>query len=189
MNAENITDARPQASGVLYIAPKGTTAPTDASTALANTFKQIGYAAKDDGLTITANRETQQWDAWEADDVVRVLDSHSVEVKFKLMEPFDENAAKMLFGAANVTVSSGVVTKISINSDELEEHVLVAEMLCRDGRKMRAVVPRFNIDQEGDIVFKRGEPVSPEVTGAALAPATGGKVTLHFATPTPGGSA
>jgi hypothetical protein len=180
MNADNITDIRAQASGVFYVAPKGTTLPADASTALGADFKQLGYAAKD-GLTISDNRETVQWDAWESDDVVRVSESHTVELSFRLMEPFQEQAAKLLFGSGNVTVASDEVTKIVVNDEDLDESVLVAEMLLRDGTKMRMVVGRFQPTEVGEMTLQRGEFFAPEVTGAALGQANGEKIAYYFA--------
>ncbi len=179
MNASNISDYRTQASGALYVAPSGTTLPTDASTALPSAFKQLGYAAKD-GLTIKENRNEVQWDTWEADDVVRVSDSHTVDVTFKLCEPFQADAAKLMFGSANVTVSSNAVTKIDIKGTELDECVLVAEMLMRDGTsKLRAVIGRFKPSEIGEFKFQRGEMLAPEVKGAALG--GGAKVSYYFA--------
>lgn len=180
MNADNITDARPQTSGALYFAAAGTTLPSDASTTLAAAFKQLGYVTVD-GFRVTENRDTVQWDAWEADDVVRVSNSHSVEIKFNLMEPFSEQAAKLMFGPDNVTAADGVATAIQINGDTVPEGVLVAEMLLRSGDKMRAVIGRFQVTEVGEFTFKRGEAIAPEVTGAAMGAAGANKVSYYFA--------
>ena len=42
-----VTAAKPRVAGVVYRAPKGTTLPTDATTALADTFKSLGYLSED----------------------------------------------------------------------------------------------------------------------------------------------
>lgn len=180
MNADNITDVQTQVSGAMYVAPSGTTLPTDASTALPAAFKQLGYAHKD-GLVIQENRDTVQWDTWEADDVVRVSNAHTVDISFKTVEPFNEQAAKLLFGSANVEVEDGNVSAIHVNGGELDEVVLVAEMLLRDGTKMRAIAGRFKVTEPGEMDFKRGEMLAPEVKGAALGGAGADKVTYYFA--------
>lgn len=180
MNADNITDVKAQTSGVLFVAPKGTTLPVDAVTALGASFQQLGYAAKD-GLTITDNRDQSQWDAWEADDVVRISNSHTIELAFRLMEPFQEQAAKLMFGSENVTVEAGKVTSIDYDDDDLEECVLVGEMLLRDGTKMRMVVSRFQPTAISEMTLQRGEYLAPEVTGAALGSTTAKKIRYYFA--------
>ena len=180
MNVENITDAQAQVSGAMYCAPKGTTLPNDAATALPNAFKQLGYAHKD-GLVIKENRDTVQWDTWEADDTKRVSNAHTVDVSFKTVEPFAEEAAKLMFGADNVDVDNGSVSAIHVNGADLDEVVLVAEMLLRDGRKMRAIAPRFQVTDPGELDFKRGEMIAPEIKGAVLGSAGVDKVTYYFA--------
>lgn len=180
MNADNITDVQTQVSGAMYVAPSGTTLPTDASTALGAAFKQLGYAHKD-GLVIKENRDTVQWDTWEADDVKRVSNAHSVDISFKTVEPFCEDAAKLMFGASNVDVDNGKVTGIHVNGADLDEVVLVAEMLLRDGTKMRAIAGRFQVTDPGELDLKRGEMLAPEIKGAALGGAGTDKVTYYFA--------
>ena len=49
-DASNVSVGKPLASGAIFVAPSGTTAPTDAKTALAATFKCVGYISED-GVT------------------------------------------------------------------------------------------------------------------------------------------
>lgn len=48
----NVTAAKPRTGGAIYRAPLGTAIPTDATTALAEAFKALGYLSED-GLVNT----------------------------------------------------------------------------------------------------------------------------------------
>ena len=45
-NANNVTAGKPKIGGAVYRAPKGTTLPTDATSALAAEFKCLGYCSE-----------------------------------------------------------------------------------------------------------------------------------------------
>ena len=46
----NVSAGKPAVGGAVFVAPTGTTLPTDATTALGSAFKALGYCS-DDGLT------------------------------------------------------------------------------------------------------------------------------------------
>ena len=94
------------------------------------------------------------------------------------LEDLDAVAAPV---QAKVTAADGVATAIQINGGNVPEGVLVAEMLLRNGDKMRAVIGRFQVTEVGEFTFKRGEALAPEVTGAAMGAAGANKVSYYFA--------
>ena len=55
--ATNVSVGKPGASGAIYRAPLGSTAPTDAETALDAAFVMLGYVSED-GLTNTNSPES-----------------------------------------------------------------------------------------------------------------------------------
>ncbi len=46
-DAKNVSVGKPLATGAIFVAPIGTTAPTDAKTALNEAFKCVGYVSED----------------------------------------------------------------------------------------------------------------------------------------------
>ena len=46
-NASNVSAGKPKVAGAVYRAPKGTTLPTDATTALASAFVDMGYVSEE----------------------------------------------------------------------------------------------------------------------------------------------
>lgn len=179
-SADNVNNASALTGGALYVAPKGTAVPEDATTALGADYKALGYTAKD-GYKMQIDRESVQWDSWEADDIVEVDESHSVTNTVTPMETFSEDVAKTIFGPGNVTAADGAVSKIVVNADELPEYVLVVEMRLRNGRKCRVVNPRWKITSQGEFTFNRQDPITSELQGKCLPDADGNKVVMHFA--------
>ena len=47
VNSANVTAGKPKITGAVYRAPLGTTLPTDATTDLAEAFKNMGYGSED----------------------------------------------------------------------------------------------------------------------------------------------
>ena len=58
MNAAEVGAGSAKVTGAIWVAPKGTTLPTDATTALAGTYKLLGFTS-DAGVTISENDNSQ----------------------------------------------------------------------------------------------------------------------------------
>ena len=61
--ATNVTAGKPKTAGAVFCAPVGTTLPTDAVTALANTFKDLGFVSED-GVTRSISKSTTNIKEW-----------------------------------------------------------------------------------------------------------------------------
>ena len=71
----NVVAGKPLATGGIYLAPIGTTGPTDVSTALGAAYKSAGYIG-DDGVTEANERDTSKIKAWGGDVVMIVQSEH-----------------------------------------------------------------------------------------------------------------
>lgn len=168
-----VTAAKPGLSGVVYKAPKGTTLPTDASTALASAFVSLGYLSED-GFTNNYEISSEDIKEMGGKTVLTVQTDVSDTFSFKLISALDPEALKATFGASNVsgTVAAGLSVKVA--GDEPEESVWVFETIMRDGVLKRIVIPDGKVSAIGEIAYKRNEAVGYDITLTALFDSTAG---------------
>lgn len=169
-DVSNIVVGKPKTGGALYVAPKGTEVPTDATTALSATFKATGYISED-GLTHEITRDSEDIKAWGGDTVMTTQTDYSETFNFSLLETLKGDVKKLVYGDDNVTETSGAITAVS-NSKELTEHAFVIEMV-QGTRAVRRVIPCGKVSEIGEITYVDGEPVAYELTITALPDTTG----------------
>lgn len=161
----NVSVGKPKVTGSVYIAPIGTTLPTDADTALASAFKDLGYVSED-GVTNSNTAETTKLKAWGGDTVYTSQTDKPDTFQFTLIEVLREDAQKAVYGDDNVTTSSGLTT-IKANSKEAEPHIWVIETVLQ-GHYKRIVIPNGKLSEVGDITYKDDELIGYQITVDAL---------------------
>lgn len=179
----NVTAGKPDTGGAVWRAAKGTAAPTNASSALADAFKALGYISED-GMTNSNSPSTTDIKAWGGDVVASLQDEKPDEFKCTFIEALNVEVLKAIYGGANVTGSLEESTlKVEATSDEQEEAVWVCDMILNGGIKKRIVIPHGRISEIGEVVYKDNEVTGYEVTIKAL-PDTNGKTHYeHYAQP------
>ena len=170
-NSTLVVAGKPKAGGAIWSAPLGTALPTDATTALNVAFKSLGYVS-DDGLTNEITTETEEIKAWGGDTVLTAQTGTSDTFSYKLIEALNIEVLKEVYGTSNVTGTLETGIKISVNSKEKIEHVIVIETALRDKLK-RIVLPIAKIKEMAEITYVDGEPVGYEVTVQALPDSSG----------------
>lgn len=166
-----VVAGKPKVGGGVLSAPLGTTLPTDATTALNAAFKSLGYVS-DDGLANELTTDTEEIKAWGGDTVLTAQTGTSDTFKYKLIESLNIEVLKEVYGVSNVTGTLATGLKISVNSKEKIEHVIVIETIVRDKFK-RIVLPIAKIKEMAEITYVDGEPVGYEVTVQALPDSSG----------------
>ncbi|MDT2641214.1 phage tail protein [Enterococcus dongliensis] len=166
-DVKNVTTAKPKVGGAVYSAPLGTALPTDATTALDTAFKSLGYISED-GMTNANTPESDNIKAWGGDVVAVVQTEKADTFAYTLIEALNPDVLKEVYGAANVsgTLETGITIKA--NSNPMEEHILVVEMVMKGGILKRIVIPIGKVSEVGEIVYKDDEASGFETTITAL---------------------
>lgn len=178
-DAKNVSFGKPKATGAVFVAPAGTTLPTDATTALNAAFKGLGYVSED-GLVNSVETDTENVNAWGGDLVLVGQTSFSETFTVNLLETNAE-ALKVYYGAGNVTVSGSNIT-ITQNSGVLPNVAVVFELVMTGGRVKRIVVPNAQIvDRSSEITYVDGEPIAYPAVFTAYPDSNGNTHTEYIA--------
>lgn len=157
-DSQNVSFGKPKATGALFVAPLGTTLPTNAIDELDPAFKGLGYVS-DEGLVNGIETDVEDVFAWGGDNVLSGQTTFAENFTFNLIETNTE-VAKLYYGEDNVDVDGENIT-IRANSAPLPPIVFVAEIVLTGNRVKRVVVERGQIaDRSGEITYVDGEPVA-----------------------------
>lgn len=182
-NTANVTTGKPKVAGAVYRAPSGTALPTDASTALAAAYLDMGYISED-GVTNNNSADSENVKAWGGAVVLTTPGEKADEWTMTFIESLNQNVLKAVYGESNVTVASDGKITVTANSDSPEEAVYVVDMILKGGALKRVVIPNGSLSALGEIVYKDDEPVGYEVTLSAL-PDTSGNTHYEYIVPAP----
>lgn len=168
----NVSAGKPATGGAIYRAPLGTTAPTDATSALGADFDGLGYCS-DDGLTNANSPESEEIKAWGGDPVLNTQTAKPDTFTVKLIEVLNVDVLKTVYGDDNVTGTLDTGIAVHAGTDEAVESVWVVDMVLRGGVLKRIVLPDAMVTEVGDIVYKDDEAIGYELTLKAMPDSTG----------------
>lgn len=170
-NTNNVTAGKPKIGGAISVGATTLAMPTDATTALAQGFDNLGYVSED-GVTKAITRDSEAIKAWGGDTVMTTQTDYAETYQFSLIETLMVAVKKCVYGDENVTgdLTTGITAKS--NSTELPAHAWVFDMV-QNGAVSRIVVPNGKVTEIGDITYVDGEPVAYGLTITALPDASG----------------
>lgn len=163
----NVSVGKPKVAGAIYMAPKGSTLPTDSSTSLDAAFKALGYVSED-GVTNTNSPESDTVKAWGGDTVLTLQTAKEDKFKFTLIEALNADVLKAVYGSTNVSGALSTGLTVHANSKQVPACVWVIDMILTNGAAKRIVIPEGQIAEVGDIVYKDDEAIGYEITINAL---------------------
>lgn len=191
-SSANVTFSKPgtsaNKSGYIWVAPLGTTAPTDATTELNAAFVGLGYLSEA-GLTEPASFEPGDDIVAAGGDTVAQADpTFSKKWTGTCIEALNEDLLKVAYGSDNVTVTNATDTKdgtitVKEQASDLEHHVIVVDEMLKGGRKRRNVMEDATFLITGDITHVHTALVNFDFTINAYPTATAPAQTQYITIP------
>lgn len=176
-NTKNVSVGKGVAGGYMFVAPTGTTLPTDNSTALDAAYLNVGYLG-DDGITFSDSSETDSFFDLNGDTIE--TSNGSIEKSFTVtLREIKKDSLALIYGSNNVTDQTGKLTAHDKGPNDAS-YVVVFELLLKNGRKWRRVGPQCKLGELGDMNVVYSDLVGREITMSVLKDATTGDYWTDF---------
>lgn len=160
-NASNVSVGQGVQGGYFSSAPLGTELPTDYSTELPEAFVGLGFITQD-GIEFGYDGSSSDYYDLNG-DVYETSDGTQSETVNLTMAEIKAETMKEVHGQDNVTDSENMTT-VKHNSIPVDERIFVFDLLLKNGRKWRSVVPRGKVSRNGSTTVSKsnivGLPIS-----------------------------
>lgn len=176
----NVSLGKPKTGGAVFIAPIGTSLPTNSYSELSSDYVCCGYISED-GVTNSRSIESEEIKAWGGDIVYSAQTGRSDNFQMQFIEAKNSAVLQLFNGDDNVTGSltseTGIV--ITANNVALTEHVYVIDMIMRQdstftsGVPKRIVIPIGLVSETEDVTYRDNEVVAFGVTITGTPDASG----------------
>ncbi len=170
-------------TGLAWFAPLGTTAPTDATSALNAAFLNAG-GISEDGLTGSFSEDSNQIRFYGSRAVQRqVVTSQESTFNFRFMEHNEVSLAvyhRKALGSIVPAVSTGAFS-LTTGTFNSQRYSAVFQVVDSNG-VIRLYLPSCEVSNRGDIQIQAGEPISYEVTLTTY-PVNGVNIQWFYAIP------
>lgn len=176
-NPDNVGVGTGAADGIVYIAPVGTTLPTDATSEIEADFVNAGYISED-GLAQSKDKEMFELKDMNGRMIKTKTTSttHSFNISF-----LETNLVVMqtVYGDGAVEEikdeSSQEVTGLKWKHGDVEpgEKAVIVELVPDEKQIHRIVIPRAKISELGEITYQGQEAIKYDATMSCLADSDG----------------
>ena len=171
MSASQVGIGAAAVTGAIFVAPKGTTLPTDATTTLGGSFTLLGFTS-DAGVTISESSSTEDLRAWEGRTVViSAVTEYTEQVSFMPIQ-CNADVAKLMWGDSNVVVGAGGAITAKHHGKTMEPVCIVIETTPREGIVKR-YTGTFQLVERGEHVMDGTQVEGRQLTFNAIADSSG----------------
>lgn len=164
--ATNVSTGKPSVTGAVWVAPIGTTLPTDATTALDAAFVCLGYVSED-GLENENELDVSDIKAWGGNIVYRSLTEMTDNFSAALIESENVDVLKNVYGDANVTTDTDGNVTVNVKAEDPQEKVWVFELALRGSRAKRIVIPDGAVTSRETITYNDSDAIAYGITVSA----------------------
>ena len=163
-NTADVSNVKGVQGGYGFSAPYGTAAGTtsDPFAALSSAFDNMGFISSD-GIEESIDTNTEEITDMNG-EVVYVAKSSETETLQLTLISITQASLSEWHGHDNVDATATNYFKVVHTSAEHDQRVYVFELLLKDGRKWRKVVPNGQVTEVGSIVHASGEVAGREIT-------------------------
>lgn len=149
-NKSNVSAIKGVMGGYFFSAPLGTKIPTDLKTPLNEAFVNIGYISEDgiSGKIDIASKDTKDMNGDTVDTTITEF-TETFELTFIEVK---KDALAEVYGHKNVEDKAGIIT-VKHNSKDPDERIGLMELVLKNGRRQRTVIPRYKRTEIGDITY------------------------------------
>ena len=153
-NTDNVSSAKGVKGGYIFSAPVGTELPTDIEASLDPAFLVLGFISED-GYVETVESDSEDIVDMNGDLMDSPKTSRVESAQFTLAE-IKADTLRVQYGEGNVTDENGLITvKHNSDSDCIRSYVL--ELVLKNGRRWRKVVPKGQSSELDDLTVAVGE--------------------------------
>lgn len=153
-NQANVSSAKGVKGGYIFSAPVGTELPTDIKTKLDPAFKCLGFLSED-GYVESVDEDADDINDMNG-DVMDSTNSKRVESAQLTFAEIKAATLKRQYGDANVTDENGLIT-VKHNADSHDVFSYILELVLKNGRRWRKVVPKGKSSELDDLTIASSE--------------------------------
>ena len=153
-NQANVSSAKGVKGGYIFSAPEGTSLPTDIKTPLDPAFKCLGFISED-GYVETVDEDADDITDMNG-DVMDSTNSNRVESAQLTLAEIKADTLKRQYGSDNVTDENGIIT-VKHNADSHDVFSYILELVLKNGRRWRKVVPKGKSSELDDLTIASSE--------------------------------
>lgn len=153
-NAANVSAGKGVKGGYIFSAPVGTGLPTDIETERDPAFKCLGFISED-GYVESVSEDSEDIGDMNG-DLMDSSNSNRVESAQVTFAEIKAETLKRQYGDGNVIDADGIIT-VKHNSDSHPIFAYILELVLKNGRRWRKVVPQGQSSELDDLTIASTE--------------------------------